>query len=137
MKKIFQDIAREISQSLVQEFEGNPIVESSNSENIVDMLLQKLNEEVVKQVEKAGLNRGLSSEEMERRLLSIKKRMDNLAVIVRETEEAEHEEGGAQGSFPNLKYAKSKYKNVESVLKYVERDEDRGGVKLVIMNFND
>ncbi len=38
---------------------------------------------------------------------------------------------------PNLKYAKSKYRNVESVLKYIEGDQDRGGLKLVIMNFND
>lgn len=41
-------------------------------------------------------------------------------------------------NFPNLKYAKAKYKNMESVLKYVESDNGSGGgVKLVIMNFND
>lgn len=41
-------------------------------------------------------------------------------------------------NFPNLKYAKPKYKNMESVLKYIESDDGRsGGVKLVIMNFND
>jgi hypothetical protein len=40
-------------------------------------------------------------------------------------------------SFPNLKYAKPKYKNVESVLKYIEDSQDTGGFKLVIMNFND
>ena len=38
---------------------------------------------------------------------------------------------------PNLKYAKQKYENMESVLKYVESPDDKGGVKLVIMNFND
>ena len=45
---------------------------------------------------------------------------------------------GVRVIFPNLKYRKPKYKNVESILKYVE-DEDgpSGGVKLVIMNFND
>ena len=42
------------------------------------------------------------------------------------------------GPFPNLKYARSKYKNVESILKYIETKDDKaGGVKLVIMNFND
>lgn len=40
-------------------------------------------------------------------------------------------------SFPNLKYAKPKYKNVDSVLKYIEETQDTGGIKLVIMNFND
>ena len=41
------------------------------------------------------------------------------------------------GDYSNLKYGKSKYKNVESILKYVETPDDKGGVKLVIMNFND
>ncbi len=40
-------------------------------------------------------------------------------------------------SYPNLKYAGHKYSDLDSVLKYVEKDEDAGGVKLVIMNFND
>ena len=40
-------------------------------------------------------------------------------------------------SLPNLKYAKSKYQNVESLLNYVEKGDDQGGLKLVIMNFND
>ena len=48
------------------------------------------------------------------------------------------EEKGVRVVFPNLKYRKPKYKNVESVLKYVESEkDDTGGVKLVIMNFND
>jgi len=43
-----------------------------------------------------------------------------------------------RANFPNLKYARPKYKNMESVLKYIESDDGRsGGVKLVIMNFND
>ena len=44
---------------------------------------------------------------------------------------------GTGSSFPNLKYAKPKYKNIESILKYVDQAEELGGVKLVIMNFND
>ena len=40
-------------------------------------------------------------------------------------------------SLPNLKYAKPKYNNVESILKYVEAEDDSRGVKLIIMNFND
>jgi len=48
------------------------------------------------------------------------------------------EKKGVRIVFPNLKYRKPKYKNVESVLKYVESEkDDKGGVKLVIMNFND
>lgn len=49
----------------------------------------------------------------------------------------EDEMGDGKSSFPNLKYAQPKYKNVESILKYIETPDDKGGVKLVIMNFND
>lgn len=67
---------------------------------------------------------------------------DKLAALERQvTELAEKlrgpssEEGTA--NFPNLKYAKSKYRNVESLLNYVENKENESGIKLVIMNFND
>ena len=53
-------------------------------------------------------------------------------------------EGGTQaapeqaaGTFPNLKYAEPKYKNIESLMKFVESKGEAGGVKLIIMNFND
>ena len=57
--------------------------------------------------------------------------------VLQDDDEDDDEASGEGSRFPNLKYAKAKYRNVESILKYVERDEDRGGVKLVIMNFND
>ena len=45
---------------------------------------------------------------------------------------------GSQSQYPNLKYKKPKYQNVESILRYVEGDEkSSGGVRLVFMNFND
>lgn len=47
------------------------------------------------------------------------------------------EDTAGDGNYSNLKYGKSKYKNVESILKYVETPDVEGGVKLVIMNFND
>ena len=49
----------------------------------------------------------------------------------------EDEGKGTKAKYPNLKYRKPKYKNVEALLKYVESADDKGGVKLVIMNFND
>ena len=54
-----------------------------------------------------------------------------------EAEEDEDEADAAGPSLPNLKYAKPKYKDVESILRYVESDDGPSGVKLVIMNFND
>lgn len=50
----------------------------------------------------------------------------------------ELEKKGVRVIFPNLKYAKSKYSNVSGFMKYIESDKPQeGGVKLIIMNFND
>lgn len=51
------------------------------------------------------------------------------------------DEANSKSLFPNLKYRRPKYQNVESVLKYVESKkepgEGGGDVRIVIMNFND
>ena len=54
-----------------------------------------------------------------------------------DSDDDEDEADNLKSSYPNLKYRKPKYKNIESILKYVETPDDKGGVKLVIMNFND
>jgi len=48
------------------------------------------------------------------------------------------EKKGVRIIFPNLKYAKPKYENVSELIKFVESDQPQeGGVKIIIMNFND
>lgn len=48
------------------------------------------------------------------------------------------EQKGYKIIYPNLKYRKPKYKDTGDILKYIESDgPGTGGVKLVIMNFND
>ena len=44
---------------------------------------------------------------------------------------------GANGDRAPLNDSPSKYRNIESLLRYVESDNTQGGIKLVIMNFND
>ena len=68
----------------------------------------------------------------QQRLAALERRLEKL------TEQAgEPSQGDSVTNLPNLKYAKSKYRNVESLLNYIERNEADGGIKLVIMNFND
>lgn len=52
-------------------------------------------------------------------------------------EEGKDEIDVEDGQFSNLKYSKTKYKNFHSLLRYIESPREAGGVKLVIMNFND
>jgi len=151
-KKPLQRMAEEISQSLLLEMEQDQGVERSPSVNILDHLVKRLADEVVSQLGKAGSGNGLSDEvvsqlgkagsgngssdeQLEARLQKMERRLEKMAVSAGDGDEAKTAETGNR--LPNLKYAKPKYKNVESMLKYIESDDDKGGVKLVIMNFND
>ncbi len=134
-KKPLQRMAEEISQSLLVELEQDQSVERSPSVNILDHLVKRLADEVVSQLGKAGSGNGSSDEQLEARLQKMERRLEKMAVSAGDGDEAKTAETGNR--LPNLKYAKPKYKNVESMLKYIESDDDKGGVKLVIMNFND
>ncbi len=128
MKQGLQDVAHDIARGLV-------LVEKSASVSIIDLLLQQLVGEVVRQLKEANSGKGLSDEDVEAKLQKVERKLEKRGITGQDDDE--DEVTGTGNSFPNLKYAKPKYKNIESIFKYVERDEDKGGVKLVIMNFND
>ncbi len=128
-------MAHEIIQRLAQDMEGVQSINGSAPLRISDLLIPQLAHEVVRQLKGNRLNEGSPDEELYARLEKAERKLEKLALGVRGNDEDEI--AGTGSSFPNLKYARPKYKNVESILKYVERDEDKGGVKLVIMNFND
>ena len=135
MKKALQNLAQEITQSLIQEIEGDRSTRNTRSDSIVDLLIPQLAEEVAKRLDKPAMSRGLSEEGIDERLRKVRERLERVRVDV--GTENKPEKAGGETGLPNLKYAKSKYENLESILNYVERDEERGGVRLVIMNFND
>ena len=134
-------MAKEIRQNLVQEMEPRRTIRRSPTGGIADLLLDHLAEAVLGQLR--------DDPEEEEMATGIEARISDLESLVQQmvggtASEAEaddddddDEAGGAGGSLPNLKYAKPKYKDVESVLKYIESDDERGTIKLVIMNFND
>jgi len=128
LKKALQCVAQEISHGLV-------LVEKSASVSITDLLLQQMVGEVVRQLKEADSGKGLSDEDVKAKLEKVERKLAKRGITGED--EDEDEVVGTGSSFPNLKYAKPKYKNIESILKYIETDEDKGGVKLVIMNFND
>ncbi len=135
MNKALQGVVQEITHGLVLEIESHQYVERSSSVSIIDLLLQQLAKEVVRQLKEANSGKGLSDENVEAKLEKVERKLAKLGLSGQDDDE--DEVAGTGSSFPNLKYAKPKYKNIESIFKYVERDEDKGGVKLVIMNFND
>lgn len=132
MHRALQGLAEEIARSLVQEVGSCRAVAKPASASIVDLLLPQLAEEVVNQLGKVSRTTDLSSEDSQDRLLEVERKLKKLASVVPDIDE--DQDGSSLG---NLKYAKSKYKNVESLMNYLESGEGEGGIKLVIMNFND
>ena len=111
-------IARQIVRQLLKEARKNPkgvmeIFANTKNPGKISSGLQKVEGKLTKVIEKGLANNDDDNDEDETK--------------------------GTGAKLPNLKYAKSKYKNVESILKYVESKDDKngGGIKLVIMNFND
>ncbi len=132
MKRILQGLAEEIAHSLVQEGGSYGALAKPASAGVIDLLLPQLAEEVVVQLGKVNRTTDLYSEDFQDRLMEVERKLKKMALGVPDI--VEDEDGT---SFGNLKYAKSKYKNVDSLMNYLESGEGEGGIKLVIMNFND
>ena len=132
MNKALQGVADQIAGELIHEITGDRQVATPPYQHMVDRLTRKLGEEVATWIERINADTGTEVRALLGRLLEVEKKLEKLSSGL---DSASATEG--RSSFPNLKYAKPKYHNVESLLNYVESGEDQGGLKLVIMNFND
>ena len=137
MNRALEVMAEEISQSLFQEVQSIGDTQSPDA-GFADLVAQRLAGEVLSKLRDDSPKGAMSLyQDLDARLQRLE---TQIALLPQNpTPLAEHGEqnDGAETSFPNLKYAKSKYKGMESVLKYVDQDQEKGGLKLVIMNFND
>ena len=146
MKKALKGLAQDVSQGLVGDLANHRLVNRTSTRGVIEVLFQQLADEVVRQVEATKV---ASVEDLETRLQAVESELERLGAAgdgLEEEEENDVEDGdqddedevdGTGSSLPNLKYAKPKYKDVESILRYVESEDGPSGVKLVIMNFND
>ena len=135
MKKALQHMAEEIGSRLVMELEDQQPAERSTESSTLDLFFHRLASEVVRQLRAPVPNTAPSDPAIDARLSKLHGRLEKLATHLRDGDEDEVAENGS--AFPNLKYGKTKYQNLDSILNYVEKDDDKGGLRLVIMNFND
>ena len=133
-RKIMKNVAEQIADGLVLEMRQDQPTELNSYVNMVDLLLQQLAEKIVSLLKQADSSTGDSDEEWEARLQKADKKLGKLSVPRSGSQDAAKEQ---TTNLPNLKYARPKYQNLESVMKFVEQEDGRDGVKLVIMNFND
>ena len=133
-RKIMKNVAEQIADGLVLEMRQDRPAELNSYVNMVDLLLQQLAEKVVSLLRQANSTADVSDEEWEGRLQKADKKLRKLSLRRSGSEDVGKEQ---VAHLPNLKYARPKYENLESVMKFVEQEDGRDGVKLVIMNFND
>ncbi len=147
-KKIFREMSKEITNNLLSSLKNNRIESNDKEENLWQMLIEELTTQAIKEIKKE-LGREdfledkrfeINGRNTEEGLIKADEKLEkiNRKLSGEQTEDEDEDEiKGADSDYPNLKYAQPKYKNLESVLKYIESKDDKGGVKLVIMNFND
>jgi hypothetical protein len=130
-----QRVTEDISNTLVQEI-GSPLATANPAAaGIVDLLVQQMGDEVLRRLDRTSWRARPADGGIEERLRRMERALDRL--VSSEGDADEDEVSNRATSFPNLKYAKPKYQGVQSLLNYMEKGGGEGGMKLVIMNFND
>ena len=124
MSKALQGVADQIAGTLIKEIVGDREVARPPYQDMVDRLSRMVGEEVAAWIEKINADTGSEVRAVLDRLLKVEEKLEKLSS---ELDSVSTKEGSS--SFPNLKYAKPKYHNVESLLNYVEKGEDQGGAK--------
>lgn len=136
LRAMIQDLAEDIAGSMLQELKVISTEPTPGSAIAVEKLADQVAKEVAEEMAehllaKSAVTPTVGQEERDK-LAALEQQVEELAQKLRGPSP---EEGTA--NLPNLKYAKSKYHNVESLLNYIENKDSEGGIKLVIMNFND
>ena len=132
MNKTLQGVADQLASTLIKDIVGGEQVARPPYQDMVDRLGRMVGEEVAAWIEKTNADTGTEVRAVRERLLEVEKKLEKLSS---ELDSVSATEGGA--GLPNLKYSKSTCQNVESLLNYEEKGGGQGGLKLVIMNFND
>ena len=127
-------MAEDIAHGFAVEMRRPDKMAEAASASVVGLLLQELSDKLVALLGETAGERGRSEDHLDEMLGNAEKR---LAALVKVDSDGRNGASVPTVVQPNLKYRKPKYENVESILKYVEQQDDKGGVKLVIMNFND
>lgn len=144
MKRQVRSLADDIALGLAQRLRSQRAVAEPPRPKFFDLLVEEVTQEVVN----ALAARDLVPEPVEdRRALRLREVDHNLEDLASRIRSAIQEEiindssgldsGPGSDSDPDSDEEGSKYRNIESLIKYVESSDGEGGVKLVIMNFND
>ena len=132
MKRPMQLLADDIALGLYRELRSQRAVAESPRPKFFDLIVEEVTQQVVNALGAEDLaprtveqQRALRLREVDNKLAGLDSRIDSAirGEIINGSSDSDSEG--------------SKYQNIESLIKYVESSDGGGGVKLVIMNFND
>ena len=123
-------LADDIALGLVEQLQRRKAVSVPRPPRSGEMLLDEVAEELDRRQDIVQTSAISEQQVLLRRLQRVERTLENLAARIRSgpTETGVESNSGEEGS---------KYQNVDTLLKYVDDSGADGGVKLVIMNFND
>ena len=148
MANILRGLADEIALGLAKELREPTIVPmppaSRPRDAFVDQVVQELMNrlgnvgmstdqvvhELVNRLGNVGMSTSSEQQFLLQRLQQVESALEKVAARIRSGQEESQPR-------PDLHKERSKYQNVDSLLKYVDGSDADSGVKLVIMNFND
>ena len=105
-----------------------------------DLIVEEVTKEVVSALGGGDLAPRNVEQRRALRLQQVDNKLDGLSSRIRSAIQGEIVDGSSDSdseSDSDSDLEGSKYQNIESLIKYVESTDGGGGVKLVIMNFND
>lgn len=130
MNNVMRVLVDDIALGLVEELRQRKAVPVTPASSVRDMFVEQLAQQTVSQLDIVQTGTSPNQAFLLQRLQQVENTLQMLATQIRsgqaesEAESCHDEEG-------------SKYQNVDTLLKYVDGSGAEGGVKLVIMNFND
>ncbi len=127
---MLRDLADDIAIGLVKEWRRSKAAPASPAPKVHDMLVEQVAQELVRRQDSARSSTSPERQTLLQRLEQVESTLGKIASRIR-SGQGEYEDGS------DCDGDSSKYQNVESFLKYVDSPGSEGGVKLVIMNFND
>lgn len=130
MENVMRVLADDIARGLVEEWQRRKAVPVPPAANARDMLIQRLTQEPVSRLDVDPTGPFTEQQVLVLRLQRLERTLEKLAARIRSMP-------AETGVESNSSEDRSKYQNVDSLLKYVDGSGAEGGVKLVIMNFND
>jgi len=140
LKRPMQLLANDIALGLARELRSQRSLAENPRPKFFDLIVEEITQQVVNALGAGDLAPQTVEQQRAGRLREVDNKLAGLDSRIRSAIQGEIINGSLDSdvdSDADSDEEGSKYQNIESLIKYVESSDGGGGVKLVIMNFND